>query len=948
MKKFLLFLLTILLPLAASAFTGQVVIGGIKYSIDTDSQTAKVVSNNYSGDIVIPETVEYDGVVCNVTSIDFQAFSGCNELTSIQIPKSVTIIDQQAFEECTALTSVLIPGNVTTIGYMAFSGCTSLSSLTISNGVKSIGSYAFAKCGSLKSVTIPGSVSEIGSDAFSGCSSLFSLVIEEGVGTIGSYAFYGCSSLTSVDIPNSVTSIESYTFYGCTSLASLSIGSGVTSIGSYAFNECSALNSVLIPGSVTTIGNNAFEGCASLSSLTISNGVKSIDSYAFAKCGSLKSVTIPGSVSEIGSDAFEYCSGLTSLVIEEGIGTIESFVFYGCSSLTSVDIPNSVTSIESYAFKGCTSLGSLSIGSGVTSIGSYAFNECSALTSVLIPDSVAIIESSAFSGCSGLTTIIIGNGISSINNYVFESCENLTKVFCYAENVPSTNSDVFYNSGISNATLYLLEGSIDAYKASEPWSGFKEFLPVPKVTYMVDDEIYKEEIVMVTLPFTPIAEPEKEGYTFSGWQGVPETMPMNDVIIKGYFTINTYILTYMVDNKVYKQYEVVYNTAIEPEAEPEKEGHTFSGWSEIPEKMPARDVTVTGEFIINSYMLTYMVDGEVYKQYEVVYASTIEPEAEPVKEGHTFSGWSEIPETMPARDVTVTGEFTINSYKLTYMVDDEVYKQYEIVYGTAIEPEAELTKEGYTFSGWSEIPETMPGHDVTVKGSFTINTYKLKYVLNNKEYKTYDVEYGAAITPEPDPVKEHYTFSGWSYIPSTMPAEDVTVTGSLVPNKYTLTYYVDNEVYKSYEIAYEDEIVPEVEPVKEGYTFSGWGYIPSKMPAEDVNIYGTFTINSYKLTYMIDDKVYKETLYKFGATITPEPTPQGDYATFEWVDLPETMPAHDVVVNARYTTGIIEMLMSQEKDVKIYSPNGKMLDKPQKGLNIIKMSDGRTQKVVIR
>jgi len=100
---------------------------------------------------------------------------------------------------------------------------------------------------------------------------------------------------------------------------------------------------------------------------------------------------------------------------------------------------------------------------------------------------------------------------------------------------------------------------------------------------------------------------------------------------------------------------------------------------------------------------------------------------------------------------------------------------------------------------------------------------------------------------------------------------------------------------------------------------------------------------------MIDNEVYKETIYKYGETITPEPQPEGNYETFEWIDLPETMPAHDVVVYANYTTtGIVDILKEKQQDIKIYSPNGKMLDNPQKGLNIIRKSDGTTSKVVVK
>ena len=150
----------------------------------------------------------------------------------------------------------------------------------------------------------------------------------------------------------------------------------------------------------------------------------------------------------------------------------------------------------------------------------------------------------------------------------------------------------------------------------------------------------------------------------------------------------------------------------------------------------------------DKYKLIYIIDGENYKTYEIEEGTSITPEPAPTKEGYIFSGWSEIPETMPAHDVTVAGTFTVNKYKLIYKVDGAEYMSYEIEYGAAITPEAAPTKEGSTFSGWSEIPETMPAHDVTITGTFTVNKYKLTYKVDDEVYKSYDVEYGATITPE--------------------------------------------------------------------------------------------------------------------------------------------------------------------------------------------------------
>ena len=89
-------------------------------------------------------------------------------------------------------------------------------------------------------------------------------------------------------------------------------------------------------------------------------------------------------------------------------------------------------------------------------------------------------------------------------------------------------------------------------------------------------------------------------------------------------------------------------------------------------------------------------------------------------------------------------------------------------------------------------------------------------------------------------------------------------------------------------------------------------------------------------------------MYEYGATIIPEPQPEGDYATFEWTNLPQTMPAHDVVVYASYTSGIIEVLMASQHNVRIYSTNGKKLNKLQKGLNLVVFDDGTVKKAILK
>ena len=292
MKKQLLLFAMILLPLVASAYDIEVKNADgvtIYYNYINNNTELEVTfrgdryndySNEYQGNVAIPEEVTYMNRTRKVTSIGGSAFYECSLLTSITIPNSVTSIGDDAFCYCSGLTSITIPNSVTSIGYGAFRKCSGLTSVTIPNSVTSIRG-AFSGCSGLTSVTIPNSVTRIGNNAFDGCSRLTSVTIPNSVTSIGYRAFCDCSRLTSVTIPNSVTSIENYAFSGCSGLTSGTIGNSVTSIGESAFEGCHKLTSVTIPNSVTSIGAEAFEYCSDLTSVTIGSGVTSIGGGAF-------------------------------------------------------------------------------------------------------------------------------------------------------------------------------------------------------------------------------------------------------------------------------------------------------------------------------------------------------------------------------------------------------------------------------------------------------------------------------------------------------------------------------------------------------------------------------------------------------------------------------------------------------------------------------------------
>ena len=198
-------------------------------------------------------------------------------------------------------------------------------------------------------------------------------------------------------------------------------------------------------------------------------------------------------MTNIGGSAFSHCSALTSVTIPNSITTIRDLAFYGCSGLTLVTIPNSVTSI-----------------------GGRTFSHCSSLTSVTIPNSVTRIGEYAFEDCSALNSVTIGSGIEKIRSGAFSSCPELTDVYCYAINVPTTETNVFEESYIENATLHVAAESINAYRDKKPWKNFKKKValtdsdPKPDATRVnVIRNSEDNKVVVYNLNGVRLSEPQK-------------------------------------------------------------------------------------------------------------------------------------------------------------------------------------------------------------------------------------------------------------------------------------------------------------------------------------------------------------------------------------------------------------------------------------------------------
>jgi len=253
--------------------------------------------------------------------------------------------------------------------------------------------------------------------------------------------------------------------------------------------------------------------------------------------------------------------------------------------------------------------------------------------------------------------------------------------------------------------------------------GFNQY----KIDLMVDGALYK------TLAFdfgaevsVEVEEPKKEGYAFAGWgDEFPEIMPAENLIYNAQWNVNQYrYVVYTTESDSLVDIHD-FGASLEPLGTQLRPGYTFKGWDvEQPATMPAYNLTIRALWEINQYNLNLLVDGEIYKTFSFDYNAPVELEYEtPKKEGHTFVKWNgEIPEVMPAKDVELEAEWSVNEYMFIVVnnpTDLTMNDTFYYEYGKKIEEIVVPERVGHTFVGWDkEIPETMPAQKLILQSQW--------------------------------------------------------------------------------------------------------------------------------------------------------------------------------------------------------------------------------------
>ncbi len=420
------------------------------------------------GEIILPETVVYEGQTYAVTEIDRNTFRGCANLTG----------------------TLIIPNTVKTIGSLAFWYCTGFTQLVLPDAMESIGHDAFSDCSGLTDVTFPSALQVIESHAFSDCSGLVSLTLPSSLQTIENRAFWNCTGLTgTLYIPASVDSIGQCVFSYCNDLDAIIVDPDNPKY--YSENNAlitkndktilTACKNTVIPDDIRGIGSYAF---ASMSTLTevpeLPLTLRIIDDHAFYACPFIGNLVLPDSLEFIGECAFSFCHGLNgSLAIPDAVTQIGDYAFLECEGFDgTLTLGKSLTSIGNMAFTWCSGFtGSLIIPNSVRTMGYSAFSRCSGFNgSLTIPEQLTVLREGTFYDCSGFSdTLTIGSFLQSIEALALYNVSNLSAIIAKPFNAPQASADGIFAFIPTDVPIWVSCGSVESYQNAAGWNAFTNY-----------------------------------------------------------------------------------------------------------------------------------------------------------------------------------------------------------------------------------------------------------------------------------------------------------------------------------------------------------------------------------------------------------------------------------------------------------------------------------------
>ncbi|MGN0811977.1 MAG: leucine-rich repeat protein [Candidatus Coproplasma sp.] len=461
--------------------------------------------------IMIP--AYYNGLP--VTSVEANAFSGNNRITSICVAQSATLysdssssanfmktmafsedlsagnlceIGERAFYACPNLDYVSLTDDVTEIGDSAFSDTpfydnednwengglylqnhlvavrTTENTFTVKEGTKYIDTHAFSDCTSLESVALPDSLVYLGTAAFINCVNLSDVNIPDGLSYTGGYAFFNTEIYNNENNwDNGALYIDNHLFNVSQTVRGVfEVRQGTISIAALACNQCEGITEVIIPDSLIIINERAFEWCIGLKRIEIGSGLSEIGEWAFAYCQNIGEISVSEDnpmYKAVGNCLIDTTSdtlviGCKNSVIptDGSVKIIGEYAFFDCLGLTGITIPDTVHTLGFCAFSECYSLETVNIPDSVTNVARGVFSGCMSLKKLTLPEGVTSIDSVA-SNCIGLTEAIVPDSLTVIGSSAFFECESLES-FTIPEHVREIENYAFYRC-VSLKSIYI-------------------------------------------------------------------------------------------------------------------------------------------------------------------------------------------------------------------------------------------------------------------------------------------------------------------------------------------------------------------------------------------------------------------------------------------------------------------------------------------------------------
>lgn len=464
-------------------------------------------------------------------------------------------------------------------------------------------------------------------------------------------------------------------------------------------------------------------------------------------------------------------------------------------------------------------------------------------------------------------TVVVGESTAALG---FTIGDNLTTAGSLSVNRASSNTiavplaDVVLGGGGANRTVTITGGDTgtstititvtDAAGNSAQQAFQVEVTPPSYTVSFVDWDatVLKTETVSHGSGATAPANPNRTGYSFTGWSPGDFSNITADTTVTAQYSINSYTLTFdSAGGSAVASITQTFGSAITPPANPSRTGHTFTGWSpSIPASMPAENLTVTAQWTAHNYAIHFMDwNGIVLKSQTIAHGNSATPPDDPSRTGHTFTGWSPSDFSNITANTNFTAQYSINSYTLTFdTAGGSAIAAITQTYGSVITPPVDPSRTGHTFTGWNPtIPATMPAENRTLTAQWTAHTYTVNFVdWDATVLKTETVSHGSSATAPANPSRTGYSFTGWSPSDFSAITADTTITAQYNVSSFTLSFdSAGGSAVEAITANVGTTLNPPEPPTREGFSFAGWQpELPAIMPAENKTFTAQWVLRS--------------------------------------------------------------------------------------------------------